>query len=303
MSKTHLIIAGTNKAGTTSLFRYLADHPEVAPSHVKELRYFLNGNAQLESYLMHFTGDDRSLVFLEASPQYLDAGIATAQRIHSVLPQAKLLMLLRNPVDRLRSFFDSYKSRKDRLVEDMDFEQFAELAIASDDQEHLSPHLIEFRRELHRGRYADHISTYLRVFKPEQLHICFLDYLQSDAAGLVRQICQFVGVDPAYFDDYEFTVENRTRLYRSSRLQSIAHKINADFESYFNRHRRLKFWVRSLYTQLNESKSATRQLIRLPILENYYKTCNQELGKILDQHYPEIRQPLWLRPPDSSKDS
>jgi len=294
VSNKHLIIAGSNKAGTTSLFHYLAGHPEVAPSRVKELRYFLKEDSQLESYLSHFSTVEQTAITLEASPQYLDAGATVARRIHSVLPDAQLLLMLRNPVDRVRSFFSSYKNRKDKLVEGMSFEQFAEMTVSGADEETDDLQQKEFQRELRRGRYADHIAAYLDIFPANQLHIYFFDQLQSDTAGLVRDVCRVAGIDADHFADYDFTVENRTRAYRSATLQSTAHRVNTKFEALFNRNRQLKLWIRDIYTWLNESTSARPQPAGSPILEDYYDRFNGELSKLLDRHYPEIAQPDWL---------
>lgn len=297
MKKTHLIIAGTNKAGTTSLFRYLADHPGVTPSQIKELRYFLKGTPRLDTYLANFAHDDQANIYLEASPQYLDAGLAVAQRIKSVLPDVQLIFLLRDPIDRLRSFFESFRSRDDKLVASLDFAQFANLAIASVDAENPDSNRQEFRRELLRGRYSDHISTYMNVFDPGQLHIMFFDDLRHDAGVLVRNACRIVDLDPDYYRNYEFAVENRSRRYRSSAVHKIAHKMNVNFEAYFNRHRNMKIWLRKLYTQFNEATRADTKPVSSPLLEDYYASSNRELSQLLEKSYPTMAQPSWLKAP------
>ena len=110
---THLIIAGTNKSGTTAVFRYLGDHPAVILSKFKESEFFLTpienrkGDVR-ERYQSQFLGNDSEpKLFVEATPQYLHGGITIANRIGSVFPDAKILFVLRNPADRVISYFRS----------------------------------------------------------------------------------------------------------------------------------------------------------------------------------------------------
>src|SRR6056297_1307982 len=111
-----LIIGGTTKAGTTSLFKYLSDHPEFCPARFKETRYFLNKNYQLQrtgkgddylenEYNKLFSCED-GLINLEATPDYLYSE-NTASFIKNTLSGAdvKVVFLLRNPVDRFISWF------------------------------------------------------------------------------------------------------------------------------------------------------------------------------------------------------
>lgn len=75
MAYKHAVIAGVNKCGTTSVFRYLADHPEVCGSSIKELRFFLQesydeSKSTIEEYRSHFASIKSGDVLLEASPSY-----------------------------------------------------------------------------------------------------------------------------------------------------------------------------------------------------------------------------------------
>jgi hypothetical protein len=97
----NLLIAGVAKAGTTSLFRYLAQHPDVCPSDVKELRYFSalrygEDMAPLESYSAHFAHCEGQRYRMEATPGYYAGGRLVADAVDDLLPGARVLVSFRD---------------------------------------------------------------------------------------------------------------------------------------------------------------------------------------------------------------
>ena len=93
MERTDAVIAGVNKAGTTSLFVSLSEHPDVAPSAVKETRYFLPARygrplEPVERWEEYFSGR-REPVRLEATPSYFYGGAAVARAMQEVLVRTR----------------------------------------------------------------------------------------------------------------------------------------------------------------------------------------------------------------------
>src|SRR5665809_53913 len=113
----NLLIAGVSRAGTTSLFRYLGQHPDVCASDVKELRYFTplrygDPPGPVETYAAHFGGCADTRYRLEATPGYFYGGRALARGIHEVCPaDSRVVVSLRSPADRCWSWFSFVKSR------------------------------------------------------------------------------------------------------------------------------------------------------------------------------------------------
>src|SRR5262249_12808285 len=113
----HSVIAGVEKAGTTSLFRALSGHPQIAPSSVKETRYFqpiLYGQpvAPIAEYESYFAGARTGQLRLEATPRYFYGGASIATRIREALgSEARVIVVLREPIARFESFFDFQKAR------------------------------------------------------------------------------------------------------------------------------------------------------------------------------------------------
>jgi hypothetical protein len=116
----HFVVAGVQKGGTTSLFKHLADDPGVVPPVVKEIHFFDRHHARgLEWYRSHFPLTARLAGRLtgEASPSYLFEP-AALQRLAAALPEVKVLVALRDPVERA---FSHYRMKVSRGIETLPF--------------------------------------------------------------------------------------------------------------------------------------------------------------------------------------
>ncbi len=104
----NFLIIGAQKAGTTSLYHHLICHPNIAPARFKELhffdRHFSNGPEWYRAYFPRHGHSGESFVTGESTPDYL-SGWWVPDRIRSIIPEAKFIVLLRNPVDRAYSHF------------------------------------------------------------------------------------------------------------------------------------------------------------------------------------------------------
>lgn len=305
-SDTHLIIAGTNKAGTTAVFRYLGDHPAVILSKFKESEFFLtpieNRDGDIRKhYQSQFLGNDsKPKLFVEATPQYLHGGTRIASRIGSVFPDAKILFVLRNPADRVISYFRSSYGQPKLPTYGVGFDQFVSEAVRAmqvDDTEvdRLTDRERAFRQELRISRYAQFLPAFVEVFGADNVLVTFFDQLQSSPRVLMNEICGFVGIDTHTYDDYAFTVENQTRIHRSTSLQSISGTLNARFEPILNRFPSLRRAARHAYDLVNVPQG---QVIEIPDeskqhLEDFFAPSNAKLKSWLAEVYPHKPFPGW----------
>lgn len=104
------IIIGVQKGGTTSLYSYLTQHPQIAPATQKEIHYFdFNFDKSTDWYCSHFSTSSEGEYLLagEASPYYIFHP-QVPQRIYDLFPQVKIIALLRNPVERAISHYYYY---------------------------------------------------------------------------------------------------------------------------------------------------------------------------------------------------
>ena len=179
----NLIVIGGLKCGTTSLHHYLSLHPRISMSRPKELNFFvaeLNWELGPDWYASHF---DRSApVRGETSPHYTNlprfAGVA--ERMRSLIPEARVVYMVRDPVDRMLSHYlhnlgAGYESRS---MED---------ALAD-------PH----GSYLNRSRYAMQVEPYLEAFGADRVAIVAREELRDDRAATMRRLFELCGVDPDF---------------------------------------------------------------------------------------------------------
>jgi Sulfotransferase domain len=247
------IIAGVNKAGTTSLFVTLAEHPDVAPASVKETKYFLparwgqalDPRAVYETYWDHAGG---APVRLEATPAYFSGGRALVAMVREVCDAPKIVVVLREPVSRLLSYF-AFQQARLRIPETMSLDEYLAQADArSVDDFHDPDNEIYFG--VRGGIYADYLPDWTSEFDGDVL-VLFFDDLLARPAETVARTASFLGLDPTRLGNGGLSSENRTTGFRSSRFQRVALDMNDRFEPFLRRHHGLKRRLRSTYFRLN----------------------------------------------------
>lgn len=207
------IIAGAMKAGTTSLYRYLCAHPDVIPAARKEVHYFDVHYARGASWYrsMFPTAAHRDLlarrhgrpvVTGEASPYYLFHPLA-APRAAALVPRAKVLVLLRDPVERAWSHY-RHEVRAGR--EPLGFEQALDaepqrLAGAEELLRHGGPSAVSPEHRCHsyvaRGRYAGQLRRWFDAFGREQVLVLRSEDLLHKPDTVWQQVQDFLGLVPA----------------------------------------------------------------------------------------------------------
>jgi hypothetical protein len=205
------LIIGAQKAGTSSLYEYLTRHPAVARASTKEVHFFdLAYWRGLGWYRRHFPTETQTRrlrsetglepVICEATPYYLFHP-QVPYRVRGSLGRAKLIVLLRDPVERAISH---YQHSVAMGVEDLPLEDAIEreqerLAgeaerLAADPCATSLPH--RYQSYLSRGIYADQIAVWLSLFPREQLLILSSHDLFGDPAATVTRVHEFLGLPP-----------------------------------------------------------------------------------------------------------
>lgn len=193
----NLIIIGGMKCGTTSLHYYLGLHPQIAMSAQKELNFFAkrgNWHKGAGWYRSWFTEEAR--IRGEASPRYTSypKSRGVPERMHAVVPEAKLIYLVRDPVERLLSHYVHNVSEN---FEDRPLRE------ALHDPS---------RGYLDRSRYFMQIEQYLPFYPETRLLIVGQEDLRHDQQKTLRRIFDFLGVDSSFHD-----VRLNRKLHRSRR--------------------------------------------------------------------------------------
>lgn len=204
------VIVGAAKAGTTSLYAWLSEHPFVSPACKKEVHFFDYNYFRGEDwYRKHFPlGADRTRFaaehgrpFLtgEASPSYLSHHWAP-ERLARLLPDARLLVTLRNPVDRAYSQFQMSRREQEEPLQ-----SFVE-AVAAEERR-LEPERARTIADawynswpigcwsyLMRGRYAEQIERWMEFFPRQQFHFLTLEQLAAHPQQALDGVHEFLGL-------------------------------------------------------------------------------------------------------------
>ncbi|MBD1885314.1 tetratricopeptide repeat-containing sulfotransferase family protein [Microcoleus vaginatus] len=198
----NFIIIGSQRCGTTSLYTYLAQHPQILTPIKKEMDFFSwHFDRGIDWYLAHFPPIPPGEQFLtgEASPSYFDSREAP-ERLYTAFPEAKLIVLLRNPVDRAISQF--YR------LTGLNWEARALDRVISDEIERLNqnPEYIigeEPGNYLARGRYIEFIKNWRAFFPREQLLILKSEDFYAGAATTVKQVLEFLDLPEYQLSEYQ----------------------------------------------------------------------------------------------------
>jgi Sulfotransferase domain len=200
------IIIGAQKCGTTFLYQLLAQHPYMRPAFAKEVHYFdLNfrkGDNWYRSYFPLQMRSSRKYITGEASPYYLFHPHAP-RRASAVVPDAKLIVLLRNPVDRAYSHYQHQVKRVKREArETLTFEEAieAEKRILPGEvrkmlqDEYYESSSYRSRSYLSRGVYIDQLLLWSSLFQRKQMLILKSEDLFNDTTNALERMLDFLEI-------------------------------------------------------------------------------------------------------------
>lgn len=200
----NLIVIGAQKCGTSGLHYYLSLHPEVSMSTPKELNFFIaerNWPRGPEWYSRHF--DPTARTRGEASPNYtaFPQHMGVPERMASVVPDARLVYIVRDPVERIISHWvHNYAKRREK-------------GTISETLLHPNTSYVS------RSRYFNQLQRYFEHFDESQILLLEQQDLRDDRAGTLRHLFEFVGVDPSFeHPKFEQVRHSTARKKRATRL-------------------------------------------------------------------------------------
>jgi hypothetical protein len=157
-----------------------------------------------------------------------------------------------------------------------------------------------FGRQLLKGRYAVYVRRFLDFFPPASVRILYFEDLRDRPRDTVGDACHFLGLDPEMYDDFEFSVENRSRRHRYPRLRTLASRTNRRMEPVLNRIPWLRRAARSAYNALNTSTTgSTLTLAPADVrrLRAYYAPFNSDLAQLAIELHLARGAPAWISTP------
>lgn len=233
MPLPHFLIIGENKCGTTSLYHYLCSHPHVLPSlgngenydgeyRYKEIRFFdaffYKG---IEWYKQCFP-EAKGKISGEASPTYFSKSLC-AERIHRMVPQAKLMVILRNPVDRTFSnYLHNMQWVPGFAARYSSFENFLDSMASAD------------AYVLERSLYMKSWAAWEPFYKPEDVLFLTSENLNENPSAAMRQVFRFLGLD-------DFEINEAQTLRKSRYTETLKPETRASLQSFFEPFNRVFF--------------------------------------------------------------
>jgi hypothetical protein len=280
----NLIIGGTTRAGTTALFLYLADHPSVCRAIRKETRFFLDPDYPLERVASYQDGMDTYSrlfgacadrpVWLEATPDYLHSP-GTGARIAETLRDVHLVFILRDPIDRLLSWY-RYAIQRGLMQDSVTLEDWIRGQLEHPPSENAPQH----ERILAQGRYSRDLEAYFKHFDRRYLHIWPHSDVQRDSRRYLIEICDAVGIASDFYVDYALKPFNPSFQPRHARLHQLYGRLAERIRVLFlgrrglrQRLARVKRPLDRLYRRINAapgSAVALPEALRVE-LETYYE--------------------------------
>lgn len=188
------VICGTQKGGTTALDAYLREHPEICMANRKEVhyfdneKYFVNGVPDYSEYHAYFSPKKMHKVFGEATPIYMYWS-ESPKRIFEYNPEMKIILILRNPIDRAYSHWNMERSRN---TDDMSFES----ALKSETERccEALPYQHRVFSYIDRGHYLDQLRRIWTYFPKESVLVLKNDDLKQNPNNTLNQVATFLGI-------------------------------------------------------------------------------------------------------------
>jgi Sulfotransferase family len=219
-------IVGAPKCGTTAMYEYLRQHPQIFMPFHKEPLFF---GADLHHRYGRLTPDEYAALFRparadqrvgEASAWYLYSTTA-AREIREASPEAQIIVMLRDPVDVMYAQHSQLLFNQQEVIED-----FGEALDAEEDRVAgrrlpsgpVRPENLFYRR---MARFSEQLGRYFEVFGRERVHVIVFDDLVADTPGVYRVLLRFLGVDDGF--QARFEPSNENKRVRSRALQRLAY--------------------------------------------------------------------------------
>ena len=210
--RPNLVIIGATKSGTSSLHNYLSLHPQISMSSTKELDYFIlekNWSKGIEWYKSCFTFNTETKILGESSPNYTACHMfdGVPEKMHSTLPDAKLIYILRDPIDRIVSHYvHNYRRR---------VENKTIIQVLTDLEN--NPYVLWSKYHFQLKRYLDYYSR-------SNILILTLDDLSKQRQQTLKKVFRFLNVDDSFhhqgFSNILYTSRGKRRASRVGVLLS-----------------------------------------------------------------------------------
>lgn len=240
----NFLIAGAPRCGTTAMYVYLKQHPEVYLSVFKEPHFFGSDLTRQphtvrdrDLYLSLFAGAGEALRIGEGSVWYLRSTRAACE-IARFDPGMKILLLLRDPLDAIRSLHALYLRTGNEDLDDLGEALAAEPERAAGERlppRHYFPEGLQYRRNV---AYAAQVERYLSTFAPDQVEIVIYEEFRLRPLEVLARVATFLGIEPTFQPELDLDrAEEAIRDLVLPQLKRADPRIRARLRAWHHHHR------------------------------------------------------------------
>ncbi|NNM16789.1 MAG: sulfotransferase family 2 domain-containing protein, partial [Bacteroidia bacterium] len=269
------------------------DHPQMCASTYKETRFFLNENYPLKrrvpfsknisDYNSLFDCNETTSIKLEATPDYLFSA-DTEKFISETLNDCMIILLLRNPIDRLISWY-KFSQQMNLLDQKTSFNEYVELMFENKDKS--KQHLLA----LEQGNYFKYINNYLEYFGKDSVHILLYDSFIKSPFDSAVQICNKLKINADFYYDYSFKTHNKTINIKHNKLHGVFNETRRSIRKLVNKApAKLRSQIKksgkklvSAYLELNTTANSDLSMDDAikNRLKNYYSDSNAQCETLI----------------------
>ncbi len=267
-------IAGFPRSGTSSLWYWLSEHPDVCASSTKETYYLFNkvidinkdanylehGWAGFNKHFKHYNGEK---VIFEATPVYFNRQMPM-DLIAEIQPIPKVLFMVREPSERIFSFYRYQKYRRKNIDKNMDFSQFVE----------------EREPMLKQSKYMEQIQPWLDRLGQHHVSVFLMEELLNNSEIFMKKVCQYLNIDHTFYESYPFTVGNPGVKIKNQWLHNLGLKIQRFVPNEIQNK-----LINPLYLKLNSEKlpaPTQKDLDTKKRLQEQYEPYNRQLAEVFN---------------------
>lgn len=218
MAKLDFLIIGTQKAGTTSLYNYIDEHPQIFVPQVKEIQYFVDDRfyKQGPDYLAPFYKGSESAKAIGMAYVHMLPFEDCPKRVKEFNPNMKLIVMLRDPVKRAYSAYN-FAAKNGWEKKDVNFLETLNLEPARLNGNYTERYELAY---FHNGLYHKHLSNWAKVFPKENMLILKDSELRHNREETLKRVFDFLGVDQNAKVDFEVE-HNKAGGIKNPALQKV----------------------------------------------------------------------------------
>lgn len=289
-----LFVIGVHKAGTTSLYEYLAEQVAVFRPLKKELHFFTeyiynNSSVDYRGYSVHFKNANTNQICLDVSPTYLYGGERLANELR-MFTQSKFLVILRDPTQRFYSFYRQ-SIKRGEIDKSMTLREFFDLSKIEWESGYKSPSYIN--RGLREGCYSVYLKDWFDVYDRERIKVIFFENFIENPEVQLNSIYSWLSIDRPK-ERISFEIMNKSFTPRNQRLHRYIIGTYGKLEKHLRKHRSITYIIKSIYSLLNKASNPQKPNIEdISYISEFYAFYNQELSHLLEDQNLEF--PEWIK--------